>query len=98
MKRRLELTLISLIPNVNLELLPMVLQAVSNAIDTSENEMEREELIKATYDEVLERVGDRERDFVMRWWFELCGKQSNYDEVKGDLGCETDNVPLQSKL
>lgn len=38
---------------------------------------ERKELIEELFKELLERVGDREKEIVMRWW---------YDEREGLIG------------
>jgi len=31
----------------------------------------RKELVEELFKEILERVGDREKEFVLRWWYEV---------------------------
>ncbi|CAG8630382.1 14247_t:CDS:1, partial [Acaulospora colombiana] len=36
----------------------------------------RDELLKATYEEILRGVGDAQRPLALRWWFANCGEES----------------------
>lgn len=67
---RLRLALISLVPNVTIQLLPYLLQNVDRIIDTEKDRRRKRILIDAVFDEILERVGDEEKEFAMRWWNE----------------------------
>ncbi|KAH8104589.1 hypothetical protein BXZ70DRAFT_998607 [Cristinia sonorae] len=69
---RLHLALISAVPSVSLALLPRLLDEVRRVIVTSgggEKE-KREELVRALFGELERNVGDREKEFVMEWWYE----------------------------
>ena len=39
-------------------------------IDNEDDPARRKALIDAVYEEMMEKVGDREKDAVMRWWLE----------------------------
>ena len=39
-------------------------------IDNDDVPARRKALIDAVYEEMMEKVGDREKDVVMRWWLE----------------------------
>lgn len=69
-KHRLYLTLISCVPSVPLTLLPRLLDPIRSAIDTTEEEPKRKEMINALFTEIKERVGDREKEYMVRWWGE----------------------------
>ncbi len=47
--------------------LPEALNAVSDAIRDSKVE-ERRELAKEVFKEIMENVGDREKEYCLRWW------------------------------
>ncbi|KAL5501595.1 hypothetical protein ACEPAH_8855 [Sanghuangporus vaninii] len=70
----LSLTLISLIPNVSLVLLPRVLGEIERVVDGELEPERRRVLIENVFEEILERVGDAEREVAMRWWFECSRK------------------------
>lgn len=40
------------------------------AIDPEERKEERTEIAEDLFNEIVERVGDREKEFVMMWWLE----------------------------
>lgn len=67
---RLRLALISLVPNVTIQLLPYLLQDVDRIIGAEQDRQRKRILIDAVFDEILERVGDEEKEFAMRWWNE----------------------------
>ncbi|KAK7048188.1 hypothetical protein R3P38DRAFT_3256846 [Favolaschia claudopus] len=68
---RLRLTLISSVPSLPLVLLPRVLEEVKTAILSSEGDARAgRELVEAMYEEISERVGDQEKEVVLRWWYE----------------------------
>ncbi|KAJ8583880.1 hypothetical protein M405DRAFT_747952 [Rhizopogon salebrosus TDB-379] len=69
-KHRLHLTLISCVPAVPLALLPRLLDPIRSAIDTAHEDQKRKELIDALFAEIKERVGDREKEYMVRWWGE----------------------------
>ncbi|KZT11854.1 uncharacterized protein LAESUDRAFT_719793 [Laetiporus sulphureus 93-53] len=79
--QRLHLTLISSVSSVSLSLLPRVLDECKSVIisfsqsgDTSDSEQQpsslRSELVQALFKEILESVGDAEKEFCVRWWYE----------------------------
>ncbi|KAL5524521.1 hypothetical protein ACEPAF_9661 [Sanghuangporus sanghuang] len=70
----LSLTLISLVPNVSLVLLPRILGEVERVVDGELEPERRRVLIENVFEEILERVGDAEREVAMRWWFERSRK------------------------
>lgn len=68
---RLHLTLISCVPSVPLCLLPGLLDPIRLFIDGAHDEKKRQELIDALFAEIKERVGDREKEYMVRWWGDL---------------------------
>lgn len=86
---RLHLMLISAVSSLPLPLLMKVLGDIKVVIlglsPGSANEKEekgaqrREELVKALFMEILEKVGDREKEAAMRWWY------ANREELSGAL-------------
>nr|GAT50578.1 predicted protein [Mycena chlorophos] len=71
-RHRLHLTLISIVPSVPPPLLPRVLAHVGKVLRAKKT-TERKELFDATFVEISERVGDAQRELVMRWWYEVQG-------------------------
>ncbi|KAJ8691663.1 hypothetical protein PTI98_011213 [Pleurotus ostreatus] len=84
-RHRLHLMLISTIPSLPLDLLPRVLDEIraiiiqgrkrhldlgSTPARLADREARRKELNQALLSEILEGVGDLEKDFVMRWWYD----------------------------
>ncbi|KAH9927056.1 hypothetical protein B0H21DRAFT_826484 [Amylocystis lapponica] len=78
---RLHLTLLATLPGLSLSLLPWVLDEVKTAVvgarrvsstsgDASQDEERRIELVQALFKELAENVGDGEKEFVMRWWYD----------------------------
>jgi hypothetical protein len=66
-RHRLRLVLVSTLSALPPVLLPEALNAVSDAIRDSEVE-ERRELAKEVFKEIMENVGDREKEYCLRWW------------------------------
>ncbi|KAF8073411.1 hypothetical protein FPV67DRAFT_1477676 [Lyophyllum atratum] len=80
---RLHLTLISTVPSLPLPLMIRALDEIRSIItrgtqsdsgagkvgDDVEEERRRKELVDALFAEILERVGDREKEAAMRWWY-----------------------------
>ncbi|KAL4256233.1 hypothetical protein AB1N83_010456 [Pleurotus pulmonarius] len=84
-RHRLHLMLISTIPSLPLDLLPraldeiraIIIQGRKRHIDLgstparlADREARCKELNQALLSEILEGVGDLEKDFVMRWWYD----------------------------
>ena len=69
-QHRIHLTLNSLISDVTLELLPYLLGEVGRVIDNEADPARRQTLIDVAYEEIMEKVGDKEKDEVLRWWLE----------------------------
>ena len=66
-RHRLRLVLVSTLSALPPVMLPEALNAVSDAIRDSEGE-ERRELAKEVFKEIMENVGDREKEYCLRWW------------------------------
>lgn len=77
--------LISTVPSLPLDLLPRVLDEIraiimqgrkrhidlgSTPARLADREARRKELNQVLLSEILEGVGDLEKDFVMRWWYD----------------------------
>ncbi|KAG1733052.1 uncharacterized protein EDB91DRAFT_1150240 [Suillus paluster] len=69
-EHRLHLTLISCVPSVPLALLPRLLDPIRSVIEAAHEEQRKTELIDALFAEIKERVGDREKGYMVRWWGE----------------------------
>ncbi|KAJ7164653.1 hypothetical protein C8R43DRAFT_1086103 [Mycena crocata] len=73
---RLHLTLVSIVPSLPLKLLPRVLEEIKAILTTGGSAAQSDgggkvrEVVDATFLEISERVGDREKEFVMRWWYD----------------------------
>lgn len=72
-EHRLRLMLVSSLPAIPLRLLPRSLEEIKKCIASEDDKDKREELVGEVLKEILERVGDREKVIVMKWW------QSNRD-------------------
>lgn len=69
-RHRLHLALISSLPSLPLTLLPQALSAVKDVIDGIPNDAMRKELVEALFREIMENVGDREKEYAVHWWNE----------------------------
>ncbi|KAG1822504.1 uncharacterized protein BJ212DRAFT_1328449 [Suillus subaureus] len=100
-KHRLHLTLISCVPSVPLALLPRLLDPIRSFMDAAQDEKKRQELIDALFAEIKVRVGDREKEYIIRWWGELRMKWAHTvpgrEEIQGDHGLDTE-VTLTPRL
>lgn len=98
---RLHLTLISCVPSVPLLLLPRLLDPIRLFMDAAQDEKKRQELIDALFAEIKERVGDREKEYMIRWWGELRMKWAHTgpgrEEIQGDHGLDVD-LTLTARL
>ena len=65
---RLRLMLVSSLPVMPLKLLPRGLEEIRKCIIGESEKDRREELVGEVLKEILERVGDREKVIVMKWW------------------------------
>jgi hypothetical protein len=72
---RLHLTLISTLPSLPLPLLPRTLDSIRSIVLSlplhTDGDERRKELVEELFKEILERVGDREKETVMRWWYDV---------------------------
>ena len=68
-----------------LALLPDALSAVADAIRESEGE-ELVEMGGEVFKEIMENVGDREKEWCLRWWEEQRGALEGRIEVKNVKG------------
>jgi hypothetical protein len=68
-RHRLRLVLVSTLSALPLTVLPDALAAVANEMKDSKGE-ERAELAREVFKEIMENVGDREKEHCLRWWEE----------------------------
>jgi hypothetical protein len=72
---RLHLTLISTLPSLPLSLFPRTLESVRSIVLSlplhTDGDERRKDLVEELFKEILERVGDREKETVMRWWYDV---------------------------
>jgi hypothetical protein len=66
---RLRLMLISTVPSLPLPLMIRVLDEIRDIIVNMGEVLVRTELADALFVEILENVGDREKEASMRWWY-----------------------------
>ncbi|KIK94745.1 hypothetical protein PAXRUDRAFT_142236 [Paxillus rubicundulus Ve08.2h10] len=70
-RHRLHLSLISSLPSLPLMLLSRALSAVKDIIDaTPSTDDKRKELVEAVFQEILENMGDAEKEHAVCWWNE----------------------------
>jgi len=60
--------LVSSIPAIPLKLLPSGLEEIRKRIVGEDGKSRRDELADEVVKEILEKVGDREKVIVMKWW------------------------------
>jgi hypothetical protein len=68
-RHRLRLVLVSTLSALPLVVLPDALNAVSDEIGASRGE-ERQQLVQEVFKEIMESVGDGEKEYCLRWWEE----------------------------
>ncbi|KIM89224.1 hypothetical protein PILCRDRAFT_768547 [Piloderma croceum F 1598] len=72
---RLHLTLISTLPSLHLPLLSCTLESIRSIVLSlplhTDGDERRKELVEELFKEILEKVGDREKETVMRWWYDV---------------------------
>lgn len=73
---RLRLMLVSTLPTIPLKLLPRGLEEIRKCIVGESEKGKRGELADEVLKEILERVGDREKVIVMKWWQLNCNSFS----------------------
>lgn len=95
---RLHLTLISTVPSLPLPLMIRALEKIRSIVmtrpksdggvwevgDDVGEERRRKELVDALFVEILEGVGDREKEAAMRWWY----------ANRMDFGCDPDDATV----
>ncbi|KAH9936123.1 uncharacterized protein B0H18DRAFT_1100836 [Fomitopsis serialis] len=70
---RLHLTLVATVSSISSALLPRVLdecKAVISSLSDSSAATQRRELTQALFREISENVGDAEKEYCMRWWYD----------------------------
>jgi hypothetical protein len=70
----LQLALVASISAVPILKLPLLLEIIRDQIIHSKTS--KDTLVKAVYHEIVERLGDREKDIALKWWM----------KVKDDIG------------
>ncbi|KAG8816498.1 hypothetical protein FRC17_000303 [Serendipita sp. 399] len=75
---RLELALVSLLPSLSSQggLLSKLLDNIENLIGEEERPMQRQLLLEAVREEILQRVSDVQRETVLRWWYDMLQRQA----------------------
>jgi hypothetical protein len=68
---RLHLSLISTISALPLSVLPGVLDEIKGIILRETNDDRKKILREAVFEEILERVGEMEKEFALRWLFNV---------------------------
>jgi hypothetical protein len=72
---RLHLILISTLPSLPLPLIPRTLDSIRSIVLSlplnADGDERRKELVEELFREILENVGDREKEVIMRWWYEV---------------------------
>ena len=67
---RLHLTLIATLPSVSLVLLPRLLEVIHTIVLENATPERKGELVDTMFKEILENIGDQEKEFAMRWWYD----------------------------
>ena len=88
---RLRLALVSTVPSVSLVLLPRLLESVRGVVTAIARGEGREELVRALFQEIATRVGDEEKEYATRWWYEHKG------ELLGGVGTTDEKVEVKGK-
>ena len=86
-RHRLRLVLVSTLSALPLVVLPDGLNAASDAIRDSKDE-ERWELVREVFKEIMENMGDLEREYCLRWWEGQRGAFEGNVETGNDKGRE----------
>ena len=90
-RHRLRLVLVSTLSALPLVVLPDGLNAVSDAIRDSKDE-ERWELVREVFKEIMENMGDLEKECCLRWWEEQREGFEGNVEMENDKGREASLV------
>lgn len=69
-RHRLHLALISTLPSLPLASLPQALSAMKEVVDSTSNDASRKELVEALFQEIMENIGDAEKEYAVHWWNE----------------------------
>ncbi|KAF9236500.1 hypothetical protein BU15DRAFT_89117 [Melanogaster broomeanus] len=97
-RHRLHLALVSSLPSLPLVLLPRALSAVKEIVDgMPSTDANRKDLVEAVFQEILENVGDAEKEYAVRWWNEQRAKwtvseqdRTGHDEGNGTRSIQTE--------
>ena len=87
-RHRLGLVLVSTLSALPLAVLPDALAAVANEMKDSKSE-KRAELASEVFKEIMENVGDREKEYCLRWWEEQREALEGSAEAKSGEGALT---------
>jgi hypothetical protein len=92
---RLHLMLVSSISSVGMELLPRLMDQVRNILLSLPSSQDKGELVVGIYREIMEKAGDQQKAWLIRWWGEMTmtGSLDSHDgdgtlkkEVDGGVG------------
>lgn len=97
-RHRLSLVLVSTLSALPLAVLPDALAAVANEMKDSKAE-KRAELASEVFKEIMENVGDREKEYCLRWWEEQREALEGSAEAKsGSPGGTGDGALMLARL
>ncbi len=82
---RLHSTLIATVPSLSLRLLPKLLDEILGIIKQTAENSHRDELVQALFKEISENVGDQEKEFAVRWWYEHRDQMGRIDQVEARI-------------
>lgn len=89
---RLHSTLVAAVPSVSVALLPQVLEECKAAIvsvTVPAAAAQRRYLIQTLFKALSENVGDAEKEYSMRWWYENRASLAVHPEVVDALESES---------
>lgn len=93
---RLHLALVSTVSSVPLLLLQRVLAMLRDVIRAENDDKKRTELVDALFEEIIDGVGDAEKEFAVHWWNERCVEWAPRNRPTGTA--KQDAGRLRSKL
>ncbi len=90
-RHRLRLVLVSTLSALPLAVLPDALAAVADEIRYSKSG-ERTELVREVFKEIMENVGDREKEYCLRWW------EEQREALEGTVETKNGSSPGKGKM
>ncbi|KAI0036466.1 hypothetical protein K488DRAFT_82084 [Vararia minispora EC-137] len=93
-RHRLHLTFVSTLSSLSLHLLVRALERIRAVVAEAEG-TEREEIVNEVFKQIMEGVGDGEKEYAMRWWVE--NEKFFQGGKKGDELVNAGNVKRKGK-